>query len=90
LFGPSSNFSPSAAAWIHQPPCPSSAARAVAAIGVNGGADIVMNTSVGFASHGGAHVGITRGNPWVNIFNPYPTRTKPLPVVAGRGFQGSG
>src|ERR1700678_708946 len=35
-------------------------------------------------------LGITTGNPWVNIFNPYPTRTKPLPATTGMGFQGSG
>ena len=35
-------------------------------------------------------VGIVRGNPGVQNLNPYPTLHKPLPLVKGKGFEGSG
>ena len=33
---------------------------------------------------------IVRGNPGVQNLNPYPTLHKPLPLVKGKGFEGSG
>jgi hypothetical protein len=33
---------------------------------------------------------IIRGNPGVKSLNPYPTLHKPLPLVKGKGFEGSG
>ena len=35
-------------------------------------------------------VGIVRGNPGVQNLNPHPTLHKPLPLVKGKGFEGSG
>ena len=33
---------------------------------------------------------IVRGNPRVQNMNPYPTLNKPLPLIKGKGFKGSG
>ena len=39
---------------------------------------------------GVTNLGIIRGNPGVKNLNPYPTHHKPLPLVKGKGFGGSG
>ena len=39
---------------------------------------------------GVCQVGVVRGNPGVQNLNPYPTLHKPLPLVKGKGFEGSG
>ena len=45
------------------------------------------------SEYGGAdeiRIVIVRGNPGVQNLNPYPTLHKPLPLVKGKGFEGSG